>query len=383
MHRTWVGWQSFRLVFQRKMGFADDTDSYCSRTIRVETAARHLPKKSANPALAGVSFSERDWKIMYGSERKQRPKQRKKRAVPYATADLPPSHSAFTASERANADPAHRTFSEIPAMRIPSVAALAIGANSPLIGDHRGGNVSHVKTLIKRVAEAIATTDFSLRVNFAPGRPIFAAPNVRNPYLPLKIAKLSLAATWHFACSPQAVMNDKKTWWQVLPMGKQGSIFAGVIAFALVVFLARAFWTPNDRDSLALQQQEEKIKDMEDRLSRLEKELEQSSKQIAPLQAGSDATMRLGRPAQRKVNNSRRETPRLADQNPSPEPRFYQTVRSTSVFEEPSASSRKVGSISNGSRVRVIGSTGDWLEVRSKQGRPPGFIRQDDAVLMR
>jgi hypothetical protein len=77
---------------------------------------------------------------MYGSERKQRPKQRKKRAVPYATADLPPSHSAFTASERANADPAHRTFSEIPAMRIPSVAALAIGANSPLIGDHRGGN---------------------------------------------------------------------------------------------------------------------------------------------------------------------------------------------------------------------------------------------------
>lgn len=24
-------------------------------------------------------------------------------------------------------------------MRIPSVAALAIGANSPLIGDHRGG----------------------------------------------------------------------------------------------------------------------------------------------------------------------------------------------------------------------------------------------------
>jgi Bacterial SH3 domain len=194
---------------------------------------------------------------------------------------------------------------------------------------------------------------------------------------------LSLVATWHFACSPQPAMNDKKTWWQVLPMGKKGSIFVGVIAFALVVFLAwKAFWTPNDRGSLALQQQEEKIRDMEDRVARLQRELEESSKQIASLQAGSDETPRAHRSAQRKVNNSRREETRLADQNPSPE-RFYQTVRSTSVFEEPSASSRKVGSIPNGNRVRVIGSMGDWLEVRSKQGRSPGFIRRDDAVLMK
>jgi TolA-binding protein len=178
-------------------------------------------------------------------------------------------------------------------------------------------------------------------------------------------------------------MNDKKTWWQVLPSGKKGSIFVGVIAFALVVFLAwKVFSTPNDRDSLALQQQEEKIRDMEDRIARLQKELEESSKQIASLQAGSDETTRARRSAQRNVNNSKREETRLADQNLSPE-RFYQTVRSTSVFEEPSASSRKVGSISSGSRVRVVGSTGDWLEVRSKQGRPPGFIRRDDAVLMR
>jgi biopolymer transport protein ExbB/TolQ len=177
-------------------------------------------------------------------------------------------------------------------------------------------------------------------------------------------------------------MNDKKTWWQVLPLEKKGSIFAGVIAFIVVVFLAWAFWTPNDRRSLALQQQEEKIRDMEERIARLQKELEESSKPIASLQAGSDENTRARRSGQRNVNNSRREESRLADRSHSPE-RFYQTVRSTSVFEEPSASSRKVGSIANGSRVRVVGSTGDWLEVRSKQGRPPGFIRQDDAVLMR
>jgi len=162
-------------------------------------------------------------------------------------------------------------------------------------------------------------------------------------------------------------------------MGKKASIFVGVIALALFVFLAwKVFWRPNDKDSLALQQ-EEKLRDMEDRVARLQKELEESSKQIASLQAGSDETTRT----RRKVNNSRQGEARLADQNPSPEPRLYQTVRSTSVFEEASGSSRKVGSIPNGTRVRVVGSTGDWLEVRSKQGRPPGFIQRDDAVLMR
>jgi TolA-binding protein len=177
-------------------------------------------------------------------------------------------------------------------------------------------------------------------------------------------------------------MNDKKPWWQVLPMGKKGSIVVGVFAFALVVFLAWVFWTPNNRDSLALQQ-EEKIRDMEDRVAKLQKELEESSKQIAALQAGSDENTRARRSSQRRVNNSRREETRVADQNPSPETRFYQTVRSTSLFEEPSASSRKVGSIANGTRVRVVGSTDDWLEVRSKQGRPPGFIRRGDAVVMK
>jgi len=158
-------------------------------------------------------------------------------------------------------------------------------------------------------------------------------------------------------------------------------MFVGVIAFALVVLLAWAFWMPNDRGSLALQQQEEKIRDMEDRIARLQKELEESSKQIASLQAGSDEDTRARRSAQRHVN-SRREETRRTDQNLVSE-RFYQTVRSTSVFEEPSASSRKVGNIANGTKVRVVGSTDDWLEVRSKQGRPPGFIRRDDAVLMR
>ena len=166
----------------------------------------------------------------------------------------------------------------------------------------------------------------------------------------------------------------------MLAIGKKEAIFVGGISVAVVFLAWMALWMLKATDTLALQQQEEKIRDMEDRLARLEKQLEGSPKQIAPSEAEPDEAARHER---RTANDSRREEPRLAERNPLPQERFYQTVRSTTVFEGPTASSQKVGSIPDGTKVRVVGSTGDWLEVRSKQGRPPGFIRQDDAVLMR
>ena len=60
----------------------------------------------------------------------------------------------------------------------------------------------------------------------------------------------------------------------------------------------------------------------------------------------------------------------------------YETVRATTVYETPSASSRNVASIPPGTRVNVVSSTGSWLEVHSKSGKPPGFIRRGDAVLV-
>jgi hypothetical protein len=60
----------------------------------------------------------------------------------------------------------------------------------------------------------------------------------------------------------------------------------------------------------------------------------------------------------------------------------YETLRDTSVFEKPSASSRIVANIPGGVRVNVVGATGNWLEVRSKTGKPPGFIRRSDATFV-
>ena len=212
----------------------------------------------------------------------------------------------------------------------------------------------------------------------------FATFEIENSCLSLNFTGLSSVAIWHFACSVQLAMNNIKTWWQVLPTGKKAWIGAGAIAFALVGLLAwNAFRTPHNGDSFAFRDQEDKIREMEDRVAKLQSELEDSAKQIARLQERSGDTPRAVRSDERRVNNSRREATRIANQIPSSETRFYETVRSTVVFEEPSGSSRKVATIPNGSKVRVVGSTGDWLEVRSKQGRPPGFIRRDDAVIMR
>lgn len=57
----------------------------------------------------------------------------------------------------------------------------------------------------------------------------------------------------------------------------------------------------------------------------------------------------------------------------------YQTLRSTPVFESPSAAARVVANIPGGIQVNVVAANGDWLEVHSKRGNPPGFIRRQDA----
>lgn len=59
-------------------------------------------------------------------------------------------------------------------------------------------------------------------------------------------------------------------------------------------------------------------------------------------------------------------------------PGTYETIRSTDLFAEPSLSSKVVSSIDSGIRVNVVGANGEWLEVRSRFGNPPGFIRRGD-----
>jgi hypothetical protein len=58
----------------------------------------------------------------------------------------------------------------------------------------------------------------------------------------------------------------------------------------------------------------------------------------------------------------------------------FQTVRLTQVFSGPSENSALIANIGQGVKLNVVDSRDGWLEIRSKHGRPPGFIRQEAAV---
>ena len=58
----------------------------------------------------------------------------------------------------------------------------------------------------------------------------------------------------------------------------------------------------------------------------------------------------------------------------------YEVVRSTRVFSQPTDSSRPLARVEAGMEINVVGARDEWLEVRSRHGRPPGFIKRDTAV---
>lgn len=58
----------------------------------------------------------------------------------------------------------------------------------------------------------------------------------------------------------------------------------------------------------------------------------------------------------------------------------YKIIYSTPVFSEPRDDSDRVAFIDPGTKVNVIAVKGGWLEVRSKLGRPPGFIKKETAL---
>jgi hypothetical protein len=58
----------------------------------------------------------------------------------------------------------------------------------------------------------------------------------------------------------------------------------------------------------------------------------------------------------------------------------YKITHSTQVYSEPSNTSRLIANVEPGMKINVVDSRNGWLEIRSKHGRPPGFVRQAAAV---
>lgn len=58
----------------------------------------------------------------------------------------------------------------------------------------------------------------------------------------------------------------------------------------------------------------------------------------------------------------------------------YEIVQPTRVFSAPSEHSQLVANVEPGTQVNVVDSRNGWLEIRSKHGRPPGFIKKTAAI---
>jgi Bacterial SH3 domain len=191
-------------------------------------------------------------------------------------------------------------------------------------------------------------------------------------------------------------------------------LITGLLVFGIGVFLIGGQRQRSESQSLLeerlaqLRDKDQKIQTLEAELAQARKELAQNSTQLVQLKSKLEESQRNLASTQQKLSRTARETERLAANKataaartasrPAAEPStpasrsggarsaaelgVYQTIRPTSVYEEPSASSRVLSQINKGTRVNVVRSLGDWLEVRSKSNNPTGFVRRDDMTFL-
>jgi Bacterial SH3 domain len=190
-------------------------------------------------------------------------------------------------------------------------------------------------------------------------------------------------------------------------------LIAGLLVFGIGVFLIGGQRQRSESQSLLedklgqLKDKDQKIQTLQAELAQARKELAQSSTQLVQLKSKLEESQKNLASTQQKLSRTARESERLAASKaasvtktaprpaePSPpasrsggarsaaELGVYQTIRPTSVYEEPSASSRVLSQINKGTRVNVVRSLGDWLEVRSKGNNPTGFVRRDDMTFL-
>jgi hypothetical protein len=58
----------------------------------------------------------------------------------------------------------------------------------------------------------------------------------------------------------------------------------------------------------------------------------------------------------------------------------YEITQATRVFSAPTEFAQHIGDIEPGLKVSVVNARDGWLEIHSKHGRPPGFIRKEAAA---
>jgi hypothetical protein len=187
---------------------------------------------------------------------------------------------------------------------------------------------------------------------------------------------------------------------------------AVTLVLALVAFYVGGYIQRNESALTAqayskrLQTKDQMLQDQEAQLNRLRQELTDKSNQLAEAKAKLEQSQKEASATQKRLDLANREVARLNTSRPAAVARagsrasdsarssvaagsarrsetgLYETIRETPVFETPSSQARVVSQIRGGTRINVVNSAGDWLEVRSKHGNPPGYVRSDSTRLI-
>jgi myosin heavy subunit len=96
-----------------------------------------------------------------------------------------------------------------------------------------------------------------------------------------------------------------------------------------------------------------------------------SIEQSSPIEDASK-TVKRARPASGDNESSQQVRRRVQG--------TFKITRPTQVYSGPSGNSRLIANIEPGMKINVVDSRDGWLEIRSKHGRPSGFVRQAAAV---
>jgi hypothetical protein len=184
-------------------------------------------------------------------------------------------------------------------------------------------------------------------------------------------------------------------------------LWAGALVIvALLAFFAGGYLNRGDHSLLQanlkqLQAKDLMIQSQEGQLAQARQKLEETSSQLAEMKAKLEESRKEVSLAQQRVETTRQATANanrsvastrtasrapIPASYPQPAPArqsigsgIYETTRPTAVHEDPSPSSRVISQIERGTRINVVGNNGGWLEVRSRRGNPPGYVRADDA----
>lgn len=181
----------------------------------------------------------------------------------------------------------------------------------------------------------------------------------------------------------------------------------GMIVIALIAFLGGGYLQRSESRLSAqahlkqLQSKDQMIQSQEAQLSQTRQQLNENSRQLAETKTKLEASQKELSLTQQRLSAAARQADRLSTSRPpvarpvsrdttasipqpsaarrTAAPGVYETTRATSVHEDPSSTSRVISQIEGGTRINVVSSAGSWLEVRSKRGNPPGYVRSDDA----